>query len=265
VWGAKGAPGRTTIAVELSAELAAVEPGTILVDADIYGGDVAQVLAIVDELPTIVWAAQRASTDQLTLAVIEENLRRAGREGPVVLPGVPRADMWSEVSEFGWKRLLQALTASFSFVVCDIASCIQEPPAGPGVQDRDSIARSTLMAADRVVAVCRADPVGIKSFLWAMEDLKELVDLDNVLVVANRVRPGEEHEVGYILKKHLGKRPRIAIKDRPGDLAASVGSGTPVRDLKPSSEFAASIRDLAAALGADVPARGLLSKLGARR
>jgi MinD-like ATPase involved in chromosome partitioning or flagellar assembly len=98
-----------------------------------------------------------------------------------------------------------------------------------------------------------------------MEDVKELVDLDNVVVVANRVRAGEDQEVAYVLKKHLGKRPRIIVRDKPNDLALAVGSGTAVRDLKPSSEVAAAIRDLAAALGADVPARGLLSRLGGRR
>jgi MinD-like ATPase involved in chromosome partitioning or flagellar assembly len=265
VWGPKGAPGRTTVAIELAAELAATEPRTILVDGDVYGGDIAQMLAIVEELPTIVWAAQRASTDELSQVILEENLRRVDRSGPVVLPGVPRADVWSEISEFGWKRLLQTLGGLFSYVVCDVAFCVEQPASGPASRDRDAVARSTVTNADRVVAVCRADPVGIKSFLWAMEDLKELVDLDNVLVVANRVRTGEEQEVGYVLKKHLGKRPRVVFRDRPSDLAAAVASGTPIRDLKPSSEIAIATRDLAAALGADVPARGFLSKLGGRR
>jgi MinD-like ATPase involved in chromosome partitioning or flagellar assembly len=253
------------MAIELAAELATTEPQTILIDGDVYGGDVAQMLAIVEELPTIVWAAQRASSEQLTLDVIEENLRRVGSSGPIVLPGVPRADLWSEISEFGWKRLLQTLTGYFGYVVCDVGFCIQQSAAVSGGRDRDAVARSTLMTADRVVAICRADPVGIKSFLWAMEDMKELVDLDNVVVVANRVRSGEDQEVGYVLKKHLGKRPRVIVRDRPSDVATAVGSGRPVRDLKPSSEFAAAIRDLAAALGVEVPARGLLSKLGGRR
>jgi len=41
VWGPKGAPGRTTVAVNLAFEAAAAGGEVLLVDADTYGGAVA--------------------------------------------------------------------------------------------------------------------------------------------------------------------------------------------------------------------------------
>jgi Mrp family chromosome partitioning ATPase len=41
VWGLKGAPGRTTVAVNLAFEAAAARGEVLLVDADTYGGAVA--------------------------------------------------------------------------------------------------------------------------------------------------------------------------------------------------------------------------------
>src|SRR5215216_237272 len=45
VWGPKGGPGRTTVAVNLAFEAAAVGGEVLLVDADTYGGAVAQAIA----------------------------------------------------------------------------------------------------------------------------------------------------------------------------------------------------------------------------
>ena len=49
VWGPTGAPGRTTVAVGMADEAARLGLATLLVDADVYGGVVAQVLGLLDE------------------------------------------------------------------------------------------------------------------------------------------------------------------------------------------------------------------------
>ena len=127
------------------------------------------------------------------------------------------------------------------------------------------MAREATRNADRVVAVCRADPVGIKNFLWALEELKELVDDDTIVVVANRVRAGHERDVGEIIKRYLGKRPSAYIPDRPQDVARAVMAGVPVRGVRPGSDISSAVRGLVAALGGSVSAAGLLSRLSARR
>ena len=262
VWGPKGAPGRSTVAVELAAEIAAQEPATALVDGDTYGGDLAQMLAVVEELPTIVWAAQSASDGTLGQGSIASMLRRTSANGPVLLPGINRSELWSDITLFGWERLLDVFTATFRYTIVDVGFGLENDDRLQ--HGRDRLARQTIQEADSVVAVCRADPTGLKTFLWSAERLKEIRPLDEVFVVANRVASGDADEVRYILKKHLGKRPLICIPSRDQDLRAALDRGVPVRDIKPGGEISARIRELAGAVGASVPARGVLTRLGGR-
>ena len=65
VWGPAGAPGRTTLAAGIAGELARRERRTILVDADPYGGTVAQQLGIMDEVSGLLSAARLATSGAL--------------------------------------------------------------------------------------------------------------------------------------------------------------------------------------------------------
>ena len=62
VWGPAGAPGRTTLSCGVAAALAARGLRTTLVDADPYGGSVAQHLGVLDEVSGLLSVA-RSSAD----------------------------------------------------------------------------------------------------------------------------------------------------------------------------------------------------------
>jgi MinD-like ATPase involved in chromosome partitioning or flagellar assembly len=266
VWGPKGAPGRTTIAIELAAELALTDGSTLLIDGDPYGGDVLQLLGVAEELPTIVWAARMAAKDELDAARLALDLRRAGRAGPILLPGLPRAELWADISEYGWRQLLTVVRAAFRRTVCDTGFCLEPDVAthAGGTAGRNRMARETVRDADHVVAVCKADPVGVKNFLWSFEELRDLVEDDSIVVVANRVRAGDEKEVGELIKRYAGKRPVAYVPDRPQDVARAVMSGIPVRAGSHGAHISSAVRGLAAALGGNVPPKGVLTKLSAR-
>jgi MinD-like ATPase involved in chromosome partitioning or flagellar assembly len=265
VWGPKGAPGRTSLAIELAAALAADEPSTLLVDADPYGGDVLQTLGIVEEVPGVLWAARLAARRDLDSAQLALSLRRAGR-GPVVLPGLPRPQLWVEVGEFAWRNVLEVCLDAFRNVVCDVGFSLEreEPfPTGSG-PGRNRMTLETLSAADHVVAVCRGDANGIKTFLWSLEELQDIIDPDRIAVVANKVRPGAEREVGELLKRHTGRRPLAYIPDRPHDFRHALTEGDSVHALLPGSDVCTQMRALVAAIGGRPRTRGLLARLGGR-
>ena len=67
VWGPAGAPGRTTLAIEVAAEIAARGHRVALLDADTYGGQVAPALGMLDEAPGFAAACRLAANDGLTL------------------------------------------------------------------------------------------------------------------------------------------------------------------------------------------------------
>lgn len=267
VWGSKGAPGRTSIAIELAAELSATEPETLMIDGDPYGGDILQLLGVTEELPTIVWAARMAAKEELDAHSLTTELRRTDSDGPVLLPGLPRAELWPEISDFGWRQLLTVAKASFLFTVCDVGFCL-EPDSSPypGAGDgRNRMSRTAIAESAHVVAVCRADAVGIKNFLWSFDQLKALTDADKIFVVANRVSRGTEHEVGDVLRRHLGKRPIAYVPDQPQDFGRAAMAGVAVGKAVPGSDVRPAIRTVAAALGGRPQPAGFLSRLSGRR
>ncbi|MBA3430804.1 MAG: hypothetical protein H0U16_04910 [Actinobacteria bacterium] len=266
VWGPKGAPGRTTVAIELAAELAATATGTLLIDGDLYGGDILQRLGVTEELPTVVWAARLAAADRLDGARLALDVRRIGRNGPVVLPGLPRAELWGEISDFGWRQLLLVARSCFRFTVCDVGFCLERdespyPGAGEG---RNRAARATLREADQVVAVCRCDPIGIKNFIWAFHELRALVEDRDILIVANQAKSSEISAVGDLMRKHLGRRPISYIPRKEADVARAVKEGTTIRDQHSGSDISLAIRSVAAATGGNIPSRGFLERLVAK-
>lgn len=266
VWGPKGAPGRSTIAIELAAELAAADARTLLIDADTYGGDIVQMYGITEELPTLVWAARMASKDELDEERFAAEWKRAGPSGPVVIPGIPRADLWPEISAHGWTQLLSAATNCFRFVVCDIGFCVEpETSPYPNTDGRNRIARSTLGLADHMVGVLRADPVGVKNFLWALEEVGEIVDPARVLVVANRTRPGEEGEITAVIRRYLRRSPVAYVPEVPDIFSEAIGRGVSASELRPGSVVSQAMRSVAAAVGASVPAQGFLTRLTGRK
>jgi MinD-like ATPase involved in chromosome partitioning or flagellar assembly len=266
VWGPKGAPGRTSVAIELAVELSRQEKDTLLVDGDPYGGDVLQLLGITEELPTVIWAARMAAKDEADPARLLLDLRRAGRDGPIVLPGLPRAELWADVSDYGWRRWLIVARATFRNTICDIGGCIEPETNAYAASSggRNRMAREVIAIADRVVAVVRADPIGIKNFIWAYDELRESVDDSLVVVIANRVRRGNEREVAELLRATIGKRPVAYIPERSQEFAKSVWAGQPVSVSNPGSDVQSAIRGLAASIGGKPRPRGLLTRLSGR-
>ena len=265
VWGPKGSPGRTVIAIELACELASTGEETLLVDADPYAGDIAQMLGIVEELPTVLWGATAATDNGVTSREIISELRRVGSKGPLLLPGLPRAELWSEVADFGYGNLIKLLAGGARFVVVDIGFCLEDVNhLGSPRSGRNRMARATLERADRVIAVCRADPVGLKNFIWAYESVREIVDDDRISIVLNRCYPSERREIDDLLESNVGKGSTVAVPDRPSDCRKALAQGGALFEVRPASDVCTQTRLLAEKLGARVRPRGLMARLAGR-
>lgn len=264
LWGPKGAPGVTRLAIEVAGLLAAAEPATVLVDADPCGGDLLQALAVAEELPSLIWAARAAGKDGLGAARLTLELRRGWAGGPLIVPGLPRPGAWRDVPAFGFERLLDTLAAANRYVVLDTGHALERPDPLGGGDERDRLTLMALGRADIVVAVCRADPIGAKNFIWGFDQLRGLVAPEGVRVVANRVRGSDDAALAELLVRHVGKRPVAYLPDDRALVDRALAAGGPVCAQAPGSAFAHGVRALVMSFGGALRGRGFLSRLAGR-
>ena len=169
VWGPAGAPGRTTVATSLAATLAGRALRTTLVDADPYGGSVAQHLGVLDEVSGLL-SATRLTGDGMLEARFG-SVQRALGDHLTVVTGLPRPDRWVEVRAGVVERLLEVARAHGQVVV-DTGFSLEDDPGGdlasrPG---RNHLTLGALDVADDVVVVGSADPVGLSRLARGLVD-----------------------------------------------------------------------------------------------
>ena len=187
VWGPAGAPGRTTVATGLAAVQAARSRPAAVVDADPWGGCVAQHLGVLDEVSGLL-AAARLSTSGL----LEERLGSAVRSlGPdlAVVTGLPRPDRWAEVREGTLEHLLEVLRRGRDVVV-DTGPSLEadEVPDLSGRPGRNALTLAALAEADEVVVVGTPDPAGLTRLARGLVDVADVVGHERLHVVVNRMR-----------------------------------------------------------------------------
>jgi MinD-like ATPase involved in chromosome partitioning or flagellar assembly len=184
VWGPAGAPGRTTVAVGLASALAATGGSVVLVDADPYGGSVAQHLGVLDESSGLLAVARMANAGTLDDATFLRSCRRVV-DRLDVLTGLPRPDRRVEVRP-GVLGLVLDTAAGLADVVVDCGFCLEDVDLP---QSRDRMTLDALAAADEVVVVGSAEPTGLARLARGLVELADLVPGTPLRVVVNRMRP----------------------------------------------------------------------------
>jgi MinD-like ATPase involved in chromosome partitioning or flagellar assembly len=187
VWGPAGAPGRTTVATSLASALARRGLRTTLVDADPYGGAVAQHLGVLDEVSGLLSAARLPGDGVLEARL--PSVQRALGERLTVVTGLPRPDRWVEVRSGVVERLLEVARAQ-GHVVVDTGFSLEDDPTGDLVArpPRNQLTLGSLDVADEVLVVGTADPVGLSRLARALVDLRERHAGTPMRVVVNRMR-----------------------------------------------------------------------------
>jgi MinD-like ATPase involved in chromosome partitioning or flagellar assembly len=262
VWGPTGAPGRTTLAVGLAAETAALGRPTILADADTYGPSVAQVLALLDESAGLAAAVRAAAQGVL-------DPPRLARLAPVVCPhlrvltGLARTARWPELRPSGLDAVWRTCrdVADWTFVDCGFAlETDEELTFDTAAPRRNGATLSALAAADVVVAVGSADPVGLHRLVRGLQDLADVRGPGAAppLVVVNRVRaaavgPRPEQRVRDAVARYAGVHGVHLVPDDRPALDEALLAGRTLVEAAPASPARQALAALAAALGAVAP------------
>jgi MinD-like ATPase involved in chromosome partitioning or flagellar assembly len=190
VWGPAGAPGRTTVAVGVAAELARAGHATFLLDVDPYGGAVAQHLGVLDEVSGLLAAARSANSGLLDADRLGAYARQVA-DGLRVLTGLPRADRWQEVRPAAFDDLLDLARHLAGHVVLDTGFSLEadaSDPFGGAAPQRNQTTLAAVRSADEVLVVGAADPVGLARLARGLVELRDLVPGVRPRVVVNRTR-----------------------------------------------------------------------------
>jgi MinD-like ATPase involved in chromosome partitioning or flagellar assembly len=258
VWGPTGAPGRSTVALNLAAELARSAP-TLLVDCDTYGSSVAQSFGLLDEAPGVAAAARAADQGALDLAA----LARIAPEvvpGLRVLTGIPRADRWTELRAPSVAHLLTVARQLSQFVVIDCGFAIEDDEElsyDTLAPRRNAATLTALESADDLLVVGTADPVGLQRLVRAVQDLAA-VPSPTPRIVVNRVRASAvgsrpERRIADALGRFAGMEDVTYLPWDQTTLDGAMLAGKSLAEFAPQSELRRAIASLTTAYAVSAP------------
>ncbi len=252
VWGPTGAPGRTSVAVALADESARAGVPALLVDADTHGGAVAAQLGLLDDVSGIVVACRQADAGTLDSASLAGAARTV--DGRLrVLTGITTARRWAELRPAALGRLWEACRATPGVAIADVGfglECDEELLHDTRSPRRHAATLTALAAADSVVAVASADPVGIDRLLVGLEDVKRIVPDTPVHVVVTRVRRSvlggdPEGQVREALRRHAGVTDITCVPDDRAAYDACLRQGRTLAEAAPRSPARGVLREFA--------------------
>jgi MinD-like ATPase involved in chromosome partitioning or flagellar assembly len=260
VWGPTGAPGRTTVAVAVADELSRLGRSSLLIDADVYGGVVGPVLGLLDESAGLAALCRQAGASRLdgaTLAAACWQVRSSFR----VLTGIPRAQRWPELRPSAIASVLSSARPVADFIVVDCGFCLEtdeELSFDSMAPRRNGATLAILDAADLVLVVGAADPLGLQRLARGLTELQDAEVAATSWVVLNKVRgtvvPGDPAiELAEALDRFTGRTPSGLLPFDPAAVDAALATGQTLAESRPNSPLRRAVVELAATI-AGVPA-----------
>lgn len=256
VWGTSGAPGRSTVALNVAAVLAR-DRQVILVDADTAAPSVAHMLGLPVDAPGLAALSRFAARGALG----EDEVGRAlvpVTEGLSVLTGLSLPQRWNEVSPEALRSVLEVVSHVCDLVVVDLAAGSLDPvPTRTRHRGgRDEVVSTILRAAHTSLSVCRGDPVGINRLALSHQWWEELgaeaepsVVVNGVSAQASGRRPSSavSHAVSAVVPDR-----RVHLVPRDEAVPAALLRAGAVVDLAPTSGASRAFVELAEAVGGSV-------------
>jgi Flp pilus assembly CpaE family ATPase len=239
---------------------------TLLVDGDVYGGVVAQVLGLLDESPGVAAAARQAAAGTLDVAALA---RLAWAVSPHlrVLTGLARADRWPQLRPQAVAVLLEEARRLASLTVVDCGFSLEEDEElsfDTAAPRRNGATLTVLEGADDVLCVSGADPVALQRTVRALAGLREVLPAVEPVVVVNQLRrgpvPGDaRREIAGALSRFAGREVRTFLPADRRATDAALAAGRPLAEVAPTSALRTGLRALAAQLA------GVAEPAGRRR
>lgn len=261
VWGPAGSPGRTTVALNLAAELAHGGARTLLVDLDTYGSSVAQALSVFDEAPGMAAAARAADQGTLDLHALARLAPEASR-GLRLLTGIPRPDRWPELRASAVENVLDLSRRLAEVVVVDCGFAIEDDEElsyDTLAPRRNATTLAALERADHLLVVGSGDPVGLQRLVRAVQDVGSIPS-PMPRVVINKVRASAvgskpERRITEALSRFAGMDDLTFLPWDQQSLDSAMFAGRSLAEHAPYSDLRKALAGIASryAVGAPEP------------
>lgn len=258
VWGPAGSPGRTMLAANMAAELAAEGKSVLLVDADSYGASVAAMLGLLDEAAGLAQACRLADQGLLDaealLRIAAPVVTRAGTFR--VLTGITRADRWTELRAAALSLVLARARQVVDVTVVDTGFCLEsdeELSFDTMAPRRNAATLRSLELADTVFAVGAADSIGVPRLVRGLAELEAAVPQASPRVVLNKVRQSAvgrspERQLRDAWERYGPTAPLLAfLPSDPVSSDAALLSGSLLLEAAPDSPLRKGIAGLVCA------------------
>jgi cellulose biosynthesis protein BcsQ len=206
VWGPAGAPGRTTTAMLLAQSLSS-QGRTVIIDADTAAPSVALKLGLVEDLSGLIVACRHAEAGSLSSRTLASSMSVIS-ENYLALTGLAHPRRWPELRPAALVRVIDQVRADFAYCVVDVGAAFSvadaAAPSPPAAAD------AALSAADVIVAVCHANPLGVTRFIGGLTDLAEFGVPIVCVITAGQQRDQARQLIGEVAN---GAGIAIAIAD----------------------------------------------------
>jgi pilus assembly protein CpaE len=242
IYGPKGGSGRTTLALNLAAQLAKGEPGSVLVlDLDLPYTQAALLCGIVPDgsLTTASWRASLGTDKDLEAALL--GAAQLHPSGFMVLPAAIRIEESELVDPEHVTRALRVLRGSFRHLIVDLGIALSEMALG--VFD---------LATYAIVVVTPELPSlkGTQDALRIIHDLMHFPD-QGVKLLLNQ-RQANALVPQTTVERALGRVPDVVIGHDGNKPERAALDGTVLAATDPKSEIAKGTRRLADLVGAAI-------------
>lgn len=277
VWGTAGSPGRSCLARDLAAAFAGgptrrrrlfrrrrgqaagagasdstqpARPRVLLLDADTHAPSLAQMLSLDQESSAIAAVARKIGLGEASAELLE------GACVPVAgfdfLAGLNRAQRWRELPEPVVRELYAQAVLGWDVVVADCAAGAERSQDGYGLE-RDAATLELLEAADSVVVLGKASPVGVRRLLDRIDEA-ESMGIERIHVVLSRTRTARVgSETESAVERLLAVRnvtDAVWLGEDISRYEDAERQGLALAEAAPGSEAVRAVEALAAAISA---------------
>lgn len=231
VFSTKGGVGRTTLAVNLAASIAAASPSArvVIADLDLQFGDVALMM---DVAPRRTFA-DLAREDSIDHEMVTGCLVSHPRTSVKVLPAPLRPEQAEIIGGKHVESVLRLLKSSFDYVVIDLPASLQDT------------ALVAMDMSDLILVVATLDLPTIKNVKLCLEVMESLnYPAEKVKLVVNRV----SRDIGVRqddLEKTLSRKADFVVPADGRTVVPSVNTGVPFVLSHPNSRVGQAVRQIA--------------------